>query len=131
MKRVTGLGGVFFKCNDPAAMKVWYRTHLDIESDEHGATFAWRDAEDLTKTCYTIWGPFPAGTSYFRPSEKPFMFNYRVENLKALLNVLQKEGVEVVGEIEEYEYGRFGWIMDPEGNKIEVWEPVDEGLKPR
>jgi predicted enzyme related to lactoylglutathione lyase len=131
MRRVTGLGGVFFKCNDPATMKAWYRTHLGIESDPHGAMFAWRDAEDPTKRCYTVWGPFSADTSYFRPSGKPFMFNDRVENLKELLNVLRKEGVEVVGEIEEYEYGKFGRIMDPEGNKIELWEPAIEGLKPQ
>jgi len=129
MRRVTGLGGVFFKTNDPEKMKEWYRTHLGIESDQYGGMFEWRDKEKPEKVCYTAWGPFSKDTKYFQPSEKPYMFNYRVENLVALLEQLRKEGVQVVGEIEEYEYGKFGWIMDPEGNKIELWEPVDEKLK--
>jgi hypothetical protein len=94
-KRVTGLGGVFFKSHDPEAIKLWYQKHLDIQSGEHGALFHWRYSDN--------------------PSKKNFMFNYRVENL-----------VEVVGEIEEYSYGKFAWIMDPNGNKVELWEPIDE-----
>lgn len=93
--------------------------------------FAWRDAEDHTKTCYTVRSPFPATTSYFSPSDKPFMFNYRVKDLKALFEVLRTEGVQIVGDVEEYEYGKFGWIMDPDGNKIELWEPIDDKLQPR
>ena len=126
MKRVTGLGGVFFKCNDPEKMKEWYRIHLGIDSANDGAPFKWRDIDSPEKKCLTAWSTFPAGTKYFDPSQKPFMFNYRVENLVALLDALRKEGVTVVGEIEEYEYGKFGWILDPEGNKIELWEPVDD-----
>ncbi len=129
MKRVTGLGGVFFKTKDPEKTKEWYKKHLGIESDQYGGLFEWRDAAEPDKKCYTAWSPFSENTKYFSPSEKQFMFNYRVENLKALLEVLRQEGVEVVGEIEEYEYGKFGWILDPEGNKIELWEPVDENLK--
>ena len=128
MKRVTGLGGVFFKCEDPVKIKTWYREHLGIESDQHGGMFEWRDSNAPDKKCYTAWSPFSMKSNYFAPSEKPFMFNYRVDNLRALLDVLRSEGVETVGEIEEYNYGKFGWILDPEGNKIELWEPVDEKL---
>ena len=130
MKRVTGIGGVFFKCEDPGKMKNWYQEHLGIESDEYGATFTWRDRDDPELVCYTAWSPFDSHTRYFHPSGKDFMFNYRVENLEELLATLSKEGVKVVGEIEEYDYGKFGWIMDPEGNKIELWEPLDDKLVP-
>ena len=125
-KRVTGLGGVFFKSANPNALKEWYGKHLHIESGDHGALFKWRQDEDPDKTGYTAWSVFPEDTSYFQPADRDFMFNYRVENLKELLQVLKEEGVQVVGEIEEYPYGKFGWIMDPDGNKIELWEPVDE-----
>jgi predicted enzyme related to lactoylglutathione lyase len=128
MKRVTGLGGVFFKCHDPEKMQEWYRAHLGIESGKEGAVFKWRDFDVPGKTCITVWSTFPAGTKYFDPSQKPFMFNYRVDNLVALLEELRKEGVTIVGEIEEFEYGKFGWILDPEGNKIELWEPIDDSL---
>ena len=126
MKRVTGLGGVFFKCKDPEAMKDWYRKHLGIQSDKYGGVFKWRKPQAPDKTGYTSWSPFTEETKYFEPSTKSFMFNYRVENLEKLLEVLKEEGVTVIGEIESYEYGKFGWIMDPEGNKIELWEPIDE-----
>ncbi|MCX6141673.1 MAG: VOC family protein [Ignavibacteriales bacterium] len=128
MKRVTGLGGVFFQCNDPEKMKEWYRAHLGMESGKDGAVFKWRDFDAPEKKCITAWSIFPAETKYFDPSQKPFMFNYRVENLKVLLDELREEGVTVVGEIEEYEYGKFGWILDSEGNKIELWEPIDDTL---
>jgi predicted enzyme related to lactoylglutathione lyase len=95
-----------------------------------GVSFSWRDKNEPDRVCHTAWSPFPADSTYFVPSKKDFMFNYRVENLEELLKVLAEEGVEIVGEIEEYEYGKFGWIMDPEGNKIELWEPVDEKLQP-
>lgn len=124
-KRVTGIGGIFFKTEDQAKMKEWYGKHLGIESDQYGGLFKWRDYEDKEKVCTTAWSPFTKESDYFQPSEKEFMFNYRVENLVELLEALKKEGVEVVGEIEEYEYGKFGWIMDPEGRKIELWEPKD------
>ncbi len=130
MKRVTGLGGVFFKCQDPEKLSAWYERHLGIESDQSGAVFKWRDVDDPQKKCLTVWGPFPAESKYFDPSGKPFMFNYRVENLEALLEVLRAEGVTIVGNVEEYEYGKFGWILDPEGNKIELWEPIEEELGP-
>jgi predicted enzyme related to lactoylglutathione lyase len=128
MKRVTGLGGVFFKCQDPEQMKEWYREHLGLESDKYGGMFTWRNPDAPEETCITAWSPLPVATTYFQPSENPFMFNYRVQNLMALLEELRKEGVTVVGEVEEFEYGKFSWIMDPEGNKIELWEPIDKPL---
>lgn len=126
MKRVTGIGGIFFKCKDPEKTKEWYRKHLGIKSGRHGGTFEWRHSEDASKKGFTAWGPFSRDTDYFEPGEKEFMYNYRVVDLEKLLEVLKKEGVEVVGEIEEYDYGKFGWIMDPDGQKIELWEPNDE-----
>lgn len=125
MKRVTGIGGVFFKTNDPDKIKKWYEKHLGFKTDEYGGVFGWRTFEEPERKAYTAWGPFSKDTEYFKPSEKDYMFNYRVENLEELLKVLREEGVEIIGEIEEYDYGKFGWIMDPEGNKIELWEPKD------
>ncbi|MBT8203920.1 MAG: VOC family protein [Eudoraea sp.] len=125
-KRVTGLGGFFFKTKDPDKIKSWYRAHLGLNTDQYGCTFWWKDAEG--KDCSTQWSPFKEGTDYFSPSKKQFMMNFRVENLKELLKTLKDEGVTVIGEIEEYEYGKFGWILDPEGNKIELWEPVDSAF---
>ena len=119
--RVTGLGGVFFK-----TIKEWYGKHLGLPVDDYGCTFWWKDEEG--KKCSTQWSPFKEDTDYFNPSEKEFMVNFRVENLVELLKILKEEGITVVGEIEEYEYGKFGWILDPEGNKIELWEPVDEAF---
>ncbi len=126
MKRVTGIGGIFFKAEDPEKMKKWYEKHLGIVSNEWGGLFRWRDFDNKEKECTTAWGPFTKDTNYFNPSEKEYMFNYRVENLTKLLDQLKKEGVEVIDKVEEYEYGKFGWIMDPEGRKIELWEPVDQ-----
>ena len=130
MKRVTGLGGVFFKTTDPKKLKEWYGKHLGLPVDEYGASFRWIDIneKEAKVPALTAWSPFKDDTTYFAPSEKPFMFNYRVENLVELLKVLKEEAVQVVGEIEEYPYGKFGWIMDPDGNKIELWEPKDEGF---
>ena len=125
-KRVTGLGGVFFKSHDPEAIKKWYQKHLGIQSGDHGALFHWRHSDDPDKEGATAWSPFPADTEYYNPSKKDFMFNYRVENLVELLEALKDEGVDLVGDIEEYSYGKFGWIMDPDGNKVELWEPMDE-----
>lgn len=125
--RVTGIGGFFFKTEDPDAIKKWYKTHLGIPTDQYGWTFWWKDLNG--KKCSTQWSPFAANTQYFKPSEKQFMMNFRVADLHQLLKVLKKEGVEIVGEIEEYEYGKFGWILDPEGNKIELWEPIDSAFE--
>ncbi|MBI1805732.1 MAG: VOC family protein [Ignavibacteria bacterium] len=123
MKRVTGIGGIFFKSNDPTNMREWYRIHLGIESGNDGASFEWREKEHPERIGYTVWSPFPGDTTYFNPSKAPFMINYRVADLDVLLDQLRQEGVPVEDRIEEYEYGRFAWIMDPEGNRIELWEP--------
>jgi len=126
MKRVTGLGGVFFKCQNPNAMKEWYRKHLGIDSGEGGAMFKWRSEEDPAKMGVTAWALFAESSTYFAPSTKQHMFNYRVENLQALIETLRNEGVQILGDIVEYDYGKFGWVLDPEGNKIELWEAVDD-----
>jgi len=125
MKKVTGLGGVFFKCNDPKGMNDWYAKNLGIAAGDYGATFEWRQEEDPSKKGTTAWCTFPANTKYFNPSEKPFMINYRVEDLAALVEELKKEGVTIVDEIAAYDYGKFVHILDPEGNIIELWEPID------
>lgn len=128
MKRVTGLGGVFFKTSDPQKMKDWYQQHLGMKMDAYGHTFQWLelDHREATTPASTIWSPFKNDSTYFSPSEKPFMLNYRVENLVELLKVLREEGVTIVGEMQEYSYGKFGWILDPDGNKIELWEPLED-----
>ena len=130
MKRVTGIGGIFFKAEDPKKLKDWYGKHLGLDISEWGSTFQWIDPDhpDAKTPARTVWSPFERDTKYFSPSEKPFMINYRVENLELLLDTLRQENVTVVGEVEEYPYGKFGWILDSEGNKIELWEPKDEGF---
>ena len=125
-KRVTGVGGVFFKCNDPEKVKSWYAKHLGFDTDEYGAAFVFKKKENPEKNGYLQWSPFSQKSEHFAPSKKDFMFNYRVENLVWLVDQLKKEGVEVIDEIEEFDYGKFVHIMDLEGNKIELWEPVDE-----
>ena len=125
MKKVTGIGGIFFKSKDPKAINEWYKTHLGFNTSPYGTTFEWRDNEDPTKKGTTVWNPFKDETNYFEPSVKEFMINYRVENLEALVEELKKEGVTIVDQIETYDYGKFIHIMDPEGNKIELWEAVD------
>jgi predicted enzyme related to lactoylglutathione lyase len=125
-KRVTGLGGFFFKTPDPDNLKAWYRNHLGLNTDPYGCTFWWKDKEG--NDCSTQWSPMKADTSYFEPSKAPFMMNFRVADLGALLAALKKEGVTVVGEIQEFEYGKFGYILDPDGNKLELWEPLDKAF---
>ena len=124
MKKVTGIGGIFFKCKDPEEMKQWYAKHLGLETGQYGTSFEWREANEGGKKGVTQWSPFNEHTTYFDPSEKGFMINYRVENLEALLEELIKEGVTIVDAMETYEYGKFVHILDPEGNKIELWEPT-------
>ncbi|WP_337043408.1 VOC family protein [Emticicia sp. 17c] len=122
-KRVIGLGGVFFKSEDNEALRNWYKTHLGIESEPWGGIFEWRRKENPDDITYTSWSPFKKDSTYFEPSKKDFMLNYQVENLDELLRLLQEEGVQIVDRAEDTEYGKFGWILDPEGNKIELWEP--------
>lgn len=126
MKRVTSLGGVFFKCQDPSQMRDWYRQHLGLKTNEYGTTFEWRQADNPQQKGFTVWSPFDKNTNYFEPSTKDFMLNFRVEDLDQLLLLLKQEGIEQIGETQIYEYGKFAYIMDPEGNKIELWQPYDE-----
>lgn len=126
MKKVTGIGGIFFKCQDPVATRNWYRDHLGLVTNEYGSLFESRDAENPEKKSYLQWSTFSQGSTYMQPSQKDFMINYRVHDLEALKVELEKSGVEIVDDIESFEYGKFLHIMDPEGNKIELWEPVDQ-----
>ena len=125
LKRVTSIGGIFFKCKEPKKMREWYKTHLGLETNEYGSVFEWRHAMDSTQKGFTQWSPFKETTKYFEPSTKEFMINYRVQDLKMLLEELKKEGVTITDTMETYDYGKFVHIMDMEGNKIELWEPND------
>ncbi len=125
MKRVTGIGGIFFKSENPERLYGWYERHLGIQrgADGSGVTFEWRDASDPKTQGITVWSIFPSSTKYFGPGSSPFMVNYLVENMEALLEALKAEGVEIIPGGEDHEYGRFAWIIDPDGNRIELWEP--------
>ena len=125
MKKVTGLGGIFFKCTDPAKMNDWYAKNLGLETSPYGANFHWREMENPENTGTTVWSTFPQDTPYFKPSNKDFMINYRVQNIEALVEQLKADGVQIVDELAVYEYGKFIHIMDPEGNAIELWEPAE------
>jgi predicted enzyme related to lactoylglutathione lyase len=118
MKRVTGIGGVFFKSQDPKRLAEWYRVHLGFDVSEWGgAAFEWSGPGQ------TLWNPFKADTDHFAPSASPFMINYRVDDLHALLAALREEGCNVLDKVDDSEYGKFGWVLDPDGNKLELWEP--------
>jgi catechol 2,3-dioxygenase-like lactoylglutathione lyase family enzyme len=124
MKRVTGIGGVFFKSSDPQRLAAWYRDHLGIDVQAWGgAAFDWADADNPGGTGTTAWSVFAADTEHFAPSAAPFMINYRVHDLHALLSALRAEGCQVLEKVDESEYGKFGWVLDPDGNKVELWEP--------
>ena len=124
MRRVTGIGGIFFKAKDPDALRAWYRAHLGIESADWGGTaFQWKGPDNPGGDGKTAWAVFDATTNYFAPSSSPFMVNYRVENLHELLSALRSEGCTVDSKVDESEFGKFGWVMDPEGNRVELWEP--------
>lgn len=126
MAKVTGIGGVFFKSTDPKALKEWYSKNLGLDTDEYGTNFQWYQGSDSTKMGFTQWSPFNEKTKYFAPSEKQFMINYRVTNIEQLVDTLRNNGVTILDSIETFEYGKFVHIMDLEGNKIELWEPVDD-----
>jgi predicted enzyme related to lactoylglutathione lyase len=130
MAKVTGLGGIFFRSGDPAATRTWYREQLGIEAEDYGFPFMWRELERPRERGYTVWSAFPESTTYFDPSSKQFMVNYRVDDLVQLIAQLEAAGVEIVGGIDEAENGKFAWILDPEGNKIELWEPVPSDEDP-
>jgi len=128
MQRVTGIGGVFFKAKDVKAMAAWYEKHLGIPfGDQSYYGFQWVNENNQAVPGQTAFSFFKNDTTYFSPSEKPFMINFRVKDLAALLAALKEEGVEIVGEMQDYPgMGKFGWCVDPEGNKVELWEPVDD-----
>ncbi len=126
-QRVTGLGGFFFKSQNPKELVAWYAKHLGLKTDDYGSTFWWKDKTG--NDCSTQWSPFASDTNYFEPSQKQFMMNFRVENLEDLLSKLKTEGITLVGDVETYDYGKFGWILDLEGNKIELWEPNDNAFQ--
>jgi predicted enzyme related to lactoylglutathione lyase len=124
MKRAVGIGGIFFKSKDPEALRGWYRRHLGLDiQDWGGMTFRWSTPERPNPHGATVWCIFDASSEYFAPSIAPFMVNYRVEDLHAVLAALRSEGCDVDEKTEETEYGRFGWVMDPDGNRVELWEP--------
>jgi len=124
--KITGLGGVFIKSDDPDGLKSWYEEQLGLPCDEHGHLFSWRQVDDPRKEGHSQFSVFNSDTAYLKPSEKDFMINFRVDDLEAMMDRLIKGGMKVIGDIESYSYGKFGWVMDPDGNKIELWEPVDE-----
>ncbi len=126
--KVTGIGGIFFKSQNPKETKEWYSKNLGLVTNEYGSPFEFRNANRPEEINYLIWSPFKENTKYFAPSEKDFMINYRVQNIEGLVDKLRANGVQIVDSIEVVEYGKFIHIMDPEGNKIELWEPVDSVL---
>lgn len=128
--KVTGLGGIFVKCEDRENLVKWYREKLGFPYDGYGASFPFREDEAPEKRAYNVWGPFKQDTEYFDPSKREFMMNLRVDDLDALLVKLKAAGIEQVGEKEEHDYGKFAWIVDPEGTKIELWEQVGEPPEP-
>ncbi|MFC0183116.1 Catechol 2,3-dioxygenase [Pseudarcicella hirudinis] len=125
VRKVTGIGGIFFKCKDPKKMREWYKIHLGLNTNQYGAVFEWRQAIDSTQKGYTQWSPFKESTKYFEPSTKDFIINYRVVNLESLVEELKKDSVTIADKIETAEYGKFVHIIDIEGNKVELWEPND------
>lgn len=129
--RVTGIGGVFFRSTDPAETRNWYRTHLGIDAaDWGGFAFRWQEQDQPEETGYTVWGVFSDTTEYFGPGDQSYMLNYRVADLTGLIDALRQEGVEIAGEIEQHPNGKFAWIVDPEGRRIELWEPVPSNEDP-
>ena len=121
--KVTGIGGIFFKCKDPKQMNEWYKTHLGFDTKPWGTNFEWRDDANPDKKGSTAWSTFPETTKYFEPSAKEFMVNYRVDDIEALVEQLKTEGVTIVDQIEDSDFGKFVHILDPEGNKLQLWEP--------
>lgn len=128
MKKVIGIGGIFFKSKNPRALAEWYEKHLGVPIDKSygGYTFSWGDPSQRPDAGYTIWSPFTEETGYLEPSQKEFMFNFIVDDLEALLEELKTEGIPSLDDIEDTEFGKFGWILDPEGHKVELWEPPSQ-----
>ena len=128
MPKVTGIGGIFFFSDNPEVIKEWYGSNLGLAINEYGSSFEFRNANRPGESNYLQWSPFKNGSKYFAPSKKEFMINYRVQNIEGLVKKLKANGVTVVDEIEAFDYGKFVHIMDPEGNKIELWEPIDSAF---
>lgn len=124
--KVTGIGGIFFFSDNPEETREWYAKNLGLEVNEWGSSFEFRNANRPDEINYLQWSPFKTGSEYFDPSKKEFMINYRVQNIEGLVKKLRADGVTILDEIVSYEYGKFVHIMDSEGNKIELWEPVDK-----
>jgi len=124
MERVMGIGGIFFKAADKAALAAWYRDNLGLPLQEEWgiAVIPWKE-NDPRGDAQTVWSPFPEDTDYFAPSDKAYMVNFRVRDLAAMLAQLRANGCDVDDKVEESEFGKFGWVMDPEGNRVELWEP--------
>ncbi len=125
LKKVTGIGGIFFKCKDPKKTREWYEKHLGLNTNQYGAVFEWWQGADSSKKGFTQWSPFNEKTKYFEPSQREFMINFRVANMEALVEELKKGGVTVVDTIQSFDYGKFVHILDLEGTKVELWEPND------
>ncbi len=124
-KKVTGIGGIFFKCKDPGKLREWYQQHLGLEVNPYGAVFEWYQGADSTRKGFTQWSPFKETTRYFEPGTRDFMINYRVADMDALLTELRQSGVTIVDSVQTVEYGKFVHILDLEGNKLELWESND------
>jgi hypothetical protein len=125
MEKVTGIGGIFFRAGDPAGLSAWYREHLGINAENGYTDFLWREHDRPDEVGRTVWSIFPTDTEYFGSSRPAFMINYRVSNLETLLAQLQRNGI-IIEKVEDSDYGRFAWITDPEGNRIELWEPKSQ-----
>lgn len=125
MAKVTGIGGVLFKCKDPKQASEWYKTHLGMDVGPYGANFEWRELDDPSKKGCTAWNTFPESSDYFEPSTRDFMINYRVDDLETLVAQLKSDGVTILDEIAAYDYGKFAHILDGEGNKVQLWEPIE------
>ncbi len=129
MERATGIGGIFFKANDPDGLQKWYENHLGLKPDSDGfVVFRWRERDEANSNASTVWSPFPADTKYFGNGSQTAMVNYRVKDLNAMLAQLRVAGAMVDDKIEENELGRFGWVTDPEGNRLELWQPPADEL---
>jgi len=126
MQRVKGIGGVFFKAQEPQTLQAWYVQHLGLDPESTGyVSLEWRDKDDPSRVGSTVWAPFPQDTEYFNPGQASWMINYRVDDLDAMLAQLRAAGVQVDDRVEEMEFGRFGWATDPEGNRFELWQPAE------
>ena len=126
MRRVTGIGGIFFKAKDPVALRAWYQTHLGIDVQSWGgAAFSWADEAGQPTPGTTVWNIAGQDGDDYGPAKSPFMINYRVADLTALLDALRSEGCTVLDKSDDSDYGKFGWVVDPEGNKVELWQPPE------